>query len=118
MLDKFVGTQFGHGVAKSCVEQHLAELPSATTLVVMFGYGTAGNYASECYRLFSSARPGPWRWDERGVSYSDGRITVVHVEHFASQGALIPQWLGQQTHPRSELGRRARAATSRALARP
>jgi hypothetical protein len=40
---------------------------------------------------------------------------VVHVEHFASQGALIPNWLGERDHPRAEYGRLAREATDQAL---
>ena len=44
------------------------------------------------------------------VAYTDGKITVVHVEHFTSQGALIPNWLGENAHPRSNLGRLSKAA--------
>ena len=46
------------------------------------------------------------------VAYTDDRIMVVHVEHFASQGANIPNWLGQNAHPRSRLGLLAREAVS------
>ena len=44
--------------------------------------------------------------------YTDGRITVVHVEHFKSQGALLPQWLGEQEHPRARLGVLAKEAVA------
>jgi len=30
------------------------------------------------------------------IPYTDGQITVVHVEHFASRGNLIPNWLGER----------------------
>jgi hypothetical protein len=117
MLDRFVGTSFGRHVTESCARQFLEHLPSSTRLVVMFGYGSRGNYVSECRDLFSRVRPGAWRWDEEGVSYADGKIAVVHVEHFAAQGALIPQWLGEIDHPRGQLGLRAQAAVARALTR-
>lgn len=50
------------------------------------------------------------------VAYSDGDVTFVHVEHFASQGALIPNWLGVNNHHRAALGRKAREAVQAALA--
>jgi hypothetical protein len=115
MLDRFVATSFGHEVASQCSKRFLANLPSTTRLVVMFGLGTGGNYVRECKKLFESAIPGPWRWDEQGVSYTNDTLTVVHVEHFKSQGALIPQWLGEKAHPRSRFGERARAAVARAM---
>ncbi|WP_292147020.1 hypothetical protein [Mesorhizobium sp.] len=54
------------------------------------------------------------------VAYEDDLITVVHVEHFASQGDLIPQWLGEgkyRDHPRSKFGKLARASVNRAIDR-
>jgi hypothetical protein len=44
------------------------------------------------------------------IAYTDRTVTVVHVEHFASQGANIPNWLGQNSHPRARLGLMAREA--------
>jgi hypothetical protein len=116
MLDRFVATAFGREVASQCSKRFLANLPAATRLVVMFGLGTGGNYVRECKKLFESAIPGTWRWDEEGVSYTNGNLTVVHVEHFKSQGALIPQWLGEKPHSRGRFGERAKVAVARAMA--
>jgi hypothetical protein len=115
MLDKFLATQFGLGVATRCTKRFLGSLPTSVRLIVAFGLGTNGNYVGECKKLFSIIRPGDWRWDEEDVSYTDGAVTVVHVEHFRSQGPLIPQWLGERDHSRQVLGQRARAAVARAL---
>jgi len=109
MLDKFVATPFGNSVATNCTATFLRDLPQETRLVVMFGLGTDLNYVSSAYGLFRRARPGSWKMIN-SVSYTDSTITVVHVEHFASQGALIPNWLGENDHPRSNLGRLSKAA--------
>jgi hypothetical protein len=37
------------------------------------------------------------------------------VEHFASQGHLIPDWLGETGDPRAEFGLLARKAVASAL---
>lgn len=114
MLDRFVGSSFGARVTSNCASQFLKDLPQRTKLVVMFGLGTRLNYVRESLALFRRVRPG--RWTElNDVAYTDGRITVVHVEHFAAQGALIPNWLGERAHARSELGRQAREAVRAAL---
>jgi len=109
MLDKFVATDFGQKVAGNCASKFLGTLPANTKLVVMFGLGTKQNYVREAFKLFRAARPGKWHWVNK-VAYSDSKITVVHVEHFASQGALIPNWLGTNNHERSRLGVLAREA--------
>jgi hypothetical protein len=109
MLDKFIATEFGNQVATNCVSTFLRDLPKDTRLVVMFGLGTRLNYVDAAYNLYRRARPGNWR-KVNSVSYTDGVITVVHVEHFASQGALIPNWLGENNHPRSNLGKLSKAA--------
>lgn len=115
MLDKFMGTQFGNEVATNCASQFLGALPTKTRLVIMFGLGSKLNYISAARKLVEAARPGNWRMLNE-VSYSDGNLTFVHVEHFASQGALIPNWLGINDHPRSEYGRKSREAVQAALA--
>jgi hypothetical protein len=109
MLDKFIATPFGASVASNCTATFLRDLPEETRLVVMFGLGTNLNYVASAYELFRRARPGNWTMIN-SVAYTDQKITVVHVEHFASQGALIPNWLGENAHPRSKLGSLARAA--------
>lgn len=109
MLDKFIATPFGTSVATNCTTTFLRDLPGETRLVVMFGLGTNMNYVASAYGLFRRARPGDWK-KLNSVAYTDGKITVVHVEHFASQGALIPNWLGENSHPRSNLGRLSKAA--------
>lgn len=112
VLDKFVATEFGRRVAENCGAAFLSSLPEQTKLVVMFGLGTDLNYVQEAFNVFASARPGNWRWINQ-VAYSDSKIAVVHVEHFASQGANIPNWLGQNDHPRSALGNLAREAVGK-----
>ena len=114
MLDKFVGTDFGQRIAKNCTTEFLAHLPDRTKLVVMFGLGTKQNYVREAFKLLERVRLGPWYWINE-VAYSDSTITVVHVEHFASQGALIPNWLGKNAHDRSKFGMMARSAVKDAL---
>jgi len=114
MLDKFVATPFGKEVAGNCAMAFLGALPASTKLVIMFGLGTKMNYVREARRLIAAARPDTWRTVNE-VSYTDGRVTFVHVEHFASQGALIPNWLGENKHDRSKLGTMARDAVRMAL---
>lgn len=109
MLDRFIATSFGRSVAENCVARYLGLLPQSTKLIVMFGTGSRLNYVSAARSLFERARPRHWR-TINDVAYSDGEITVVHVEHFASQGALVPNWLGQNRHPRRALGEMARDA--------
>ncbi|SFM08870.1 hypothetical protein [Methylorubrum salsuginis] len=115
MLDGFVATQFGREVASNCASRFLAELPAATRLVVMFGMGTKGNYIRQARTLIQQARPGRWRTVNE-VAYADDTVTFVHVEHFASQGSLIPDWLGENGNRREHLGIRAREAVNAALA--
>lgn len=109
MLDKFVATPFGASVATNCTTSFLGDLPRETKLVVMFGLGSGLKYVEAAYKLFQHARPGNWRKINQ-VAYTDGIITVVHVEHFAAQGALVPNWLGQNDNPRSHLGDLAKGA--------
>lgn len=111
MLDKFIATDFGSAVATSCVSTFLRELPQKTRLIVMFGLGSNLNYVDSAFSVYQQARPGNWR-KLNSVSYTDGVVTVVHVEHFASQGALIPNWLGENEHPRSTLGNLAKEAVA------
>lgn len=113
MLDKFIATDFGSNVALNCVKQHLAHLPSSTKLVVMFGMGQKLNYVDSAFGLYKLARGGQWR-RINDVAYTDDKIVVVHVEHFASQGRLIPQWLDAATE-RGRYGVMAREAVSSAL---
>lgn len=113
MLDKFIATDFGRTVAENCVAQHLANLPSGTRLVVMFGMGQGLNYVDSAFKLYKSARGGDWRRISE-VAYTDGKIIVVHVEHFASQGPYIPQWLDEASE-RGRYGVLAREAVSIAL---
>ena len=114
MLDKFVATPFGQEVAGNCAVSFLSDLPDRTKLVIMFGLGTKMNYVREARKLIEANRPGTWRTVNE-VAYTDGRVTFVHVEHFASQGALIPNWLGEKKHDRSKLGMKAREAVQSAF---
>jgi len=114
MLDKFIATDFGKSVVSKCASQFLGTLPSETRLVLMLGMGAGGNYVRACRKLFSLIRPGSWR-EVNEVSYTDGRVTVVHTEHFQSQGALIPNWLSGDRHERGRLGELSRAGVAFAL---
>lgn len=109
MLDKFVANKFGTAVLDTCMEKHLGDLPKRTKLVVMLGMGTDGNYVAACRSAFRRLRPGEWR-SLNEVAYSDGTLTVVHTEHFKSQGALLPNWLSEDGHPRGQFGLLARQA--------
>lgn len=115
MIDEFMATDFGKRVSTMCATRFLANLTPTTKLILMFGLGAGGRYVVTARKAIESARPGRWRTVNE-VAYTDGVITVVHVEHFASQGANIPNWLGQKAHPRSRLGLLARNAVSIALA--
>ena len=114
MLDKFVASDFGQTVTGNCARQFVADLPKATKLIVMLGLGTKGNYVEACRKVYAKARPGTWR-SVNEVAYTDDRVTVVHTEHFASQGALLPNWLSGNAHPRGRLGMLAAAATAAAV---
>lgn len=114
MLDKFTATAFGKEVTMNCISRFLGALPDRTKLIVMFGMGSKLNYVNASFELFRVARGGDWKMLNE-VAYTDGIITVVHVEHFASQGALIPQWLGERNHVRSHYGRLAAEAVDHSL---
>ena len=116
MLDKFIATDFGQSVVSGCSSRFLGKLPSETRLVLMLGMGAGGNYMKSCRRLFASARPGSWR-EVNDVTYTDGKVTVVHTEHFQSQGALLPNWLSGDRHDRGRFGDLARDGVRFALER-
>jgi len=114
MLDKFMARDFGKTVVENCATRYLADLPPQTKLIVMLGLGTRGNYVQACRRVFTKARPGHWR-TINDVSYTDEKVVVVHTEHFAAQGALLPNWLSRDMHERGRLGLLARAGVRAAL---
>jgi len=111
MLDGFLADPFGESVTANCGRRFLSRLPARTKLVVMLGLGSNLNYVESARRLIERVRPGLWS-QINPVAYTDGTITVVHVEHFKSQGALLPQWLGERDHPRSRLGLMAKQAVA------
>lgn len=116
MLDGFVANDFGSKVVTLCARRFLSVLPERTRLIVMFGMGSKGNYVSACRKVFASVRPGSWSVFNP-VTYFDDRIVVVHAEHFASQGALIPNWSSGVDHDRGRFGLWARQGVEFALAR-
>ena len=116
MLDRFLATGFGATVARNCASKFLANLPSRTKLILMLGMGSKGNYITGCRKLFEAVRPGKWSAFNE-VTYSDDCVVVVHTEHFASQGALIPNWLSGDRHKRGRLGLMARQGVLHALTR-
>ena len=115
MLDRFVRSEFGKQVATNCTIRFLRDLPSSTKLVLLLGMGSQMNYVKECKKLIETARGRPIEFINN-VSYTDGLVTFVHTEHFQSQGALIPNWLGKNSHPRQRLGLLSREAVSQAMA--
>ena len=80
----------------------------------MLGLGTKGNHIQACRQVFAKARAGHWR-AINGVTYTDEKVVVVHTEHFASQGALLPNWLSGELHERGRLGLLARDGVKAAL---
>ena len=114
MLDNFHGTPFGRKVIGGCTNRFLGELPKRTRLAILLGMGSKGNYINACRRAIEQARPGGWRTINE-VAYADDQLTVVHTEHFASQGALIPNWLSGESHPRGRFGLLAREAVALAM---
>ncbi len=115
MLDKFVATDFGEKVSQECSSRFLGSLSPKTKLVIMFGMGTKQNYVRESYKLFQYARPSKWEWLIKDISYTDNKITVVHVEHFAIQGAHLSNWLGEKPDKRNKLGHEAKLSVQHAL---
>jgi hypothetical protein len=113
MLDKFTKTAFGQEVTRNCTTRFLKELPERTRLVVMFGLGSKLKYVQASFELFRYARGGQWRRINE-VSYTDGKVVVVHVEHFKGRNH-VPRWLGEQVHVRSELSEMAARAVALAL---
>jgi hypothetical protein len=114
MIDEFMATQFGQTISTACASRFLRDLPHETKLIVMFGLGAGGAYVRTARKAIQTARPGNWRTINE-VAYTDGKVTVVHVEHFASQGANIPNWLGQNNHVRARLGILAREAVAKSM---
>ncbi len=114
MIDPFMKSQFGSQVTAQCSSHFLGNLPVETRLIVMFGLGTKLGYVASARKAVEAARQGPWK-DINDIAYGDGRITVVHVEHFKAQGPLISQWLGKDNHSRADLGDQAKAAVRLAL---
>jgi hypothetical protein len=114
MLDKFIAREFGRVVLQNCATRFLSNLPVQTRLIVMLGLGSQGNHVGSCRQALAKARPGPWRTINE-VTYTDGKVVVVHTEHFASQGALLPNWLSGELHERGRLGLLARQGVRMAL---
>lgn len=119
MLDKFVGNEFGKEIAGNCASSFLGDMPNSVKLVIMFGFGSGKNYVSSSKELIEKARNTDLKWLNE-VSYCDDKIVFVHVEHFASQGSLLPQWLGEGKHngcERSRLSKMALQGVLHALSR-
>jgi hypothetical protein len=114
MIDQFMATRFGKQISSNCAARFLGGLPRETKLIIMFGLGARMGYVATARRAIESGRPSAWRM-VNDVAYTDGKVTVVHVEHFASQGANIPNWLGEKDPPRARLGLSARDAVASAL---
>ena len=114
MLDNFVATDFGRAVSTTCGRKFLRALPRPTRLIVMMGLGTNLGYVHAARKLFEDIRPGSW-YPINDVAYSDGRVTVVHTEHFKVQGAHLENWLGKDGHGRGKYGVQARRAVRHAL---
>lgn len=111
---EFPKSTLGQEVSRNCMSTYLSALPSATKLVVLFGLGSKNRYVDLCFDLFKVARPGRWK-KINAVAYTDDKITVVHVDHFAVQGAHLPNWLGENDHSRARFGEQAKLAVQLAL---
>lgn len=95
MLGGFMEDAWGRQVVYNCVTRFLGHLPKSVKLVVLFGFGKNGAYVDHAERAIHAIR-GSASWHRISeIAYSDGRVVFVHVEHFAAQGRLIPDWLGQ-----------------------
>lgn len=121
MLDKFVATPFGKMVAFNCVKRHLGNLPTKTKLVVLFGLGTKLGYVQAARCLIQQSKPEAALSTINEISYRFNGVVYTHVEHFASQGRLIPEWLGLPDKnggmpERSRWGRMAQDAVRGAMA--
>src|SRR5262249_3003926 len=119
MLERFVATEFGQKVASNCVEQHLSALPNETKLVVLFGLGTKLGYVQPARHLIQSCAKQTLRTVNE-IAYRNDSVVYLHVEHFASQGRLIPDWLGipdkfGKIAERARWGRMAQQAARLAL---
>ncbi len=114
MLDKFVATPFGQEVSGNCATRMLGNLSPATKLIVMFGLGAKQSYVRSSFDLYNRALPGDWHWINE-VTYTNGKLTVVHVEHFAAQGRLLPSWLGLNGDDRATFGELAQQGVAHAL---
>lgn len=114
MLDKFVATPFGQEISGNCTTRMLGNLSPKTKLVVMFGMGSRQAYVRSAFDLYNRSLGGTWRWIN-DVSYTNGKLTVVHVEHFASQGHHLPSWLGENNDGRAALGKLAQQGVAHAL---
>jgi hypothetical protein len=114
MLDKFIARDFGRTILENCSTRFLGDLPARTKLIVMLGLGTRGSYVTACRQALAKARPGQWRTINE-VTYTDSKVVVVHTEHFASQGALLPNWLSGERHERGRVGLLAREGVRVAL---
>jgi hypothetical protein len=115
MLSGFVGSDFGKGIAENCVDEHLGHLPPSVKLVLLFGYGANMAYFKTLKSMLPRLKKGKWQ-SINEVAYTDGKVTYVHLEHFASQGNLIPEWMGAKPGMRRRLGLAAKEAVHAALA--
>lgn len=114
MLDNFVASPFGQQVSSNCAMRMLGNLSPKTKLIVMFGLGAKQAYVRSAFGLYNRALPSDWHWIN-SVTYTNGKLTVVHVEHFASQGSLLPSWLGLNGDDRATLGDNAQQGVAHAL---
>ena len=64
----------------------------------MFGLGAGGSYVATARKAIEKARGGTWR-TINDVAYTDGKITVVHVEHFASPGCEYSELAWAESAP-------------------
>ena len=124
MLEGFTASDFGREVTANCIREHFIGLPPTTKLVILFGLGNnsgdgyegqyRGEYVESCYELFRAALPGDWR-RPNNVSYLNGDVSFVHVEHFAPvMKNHRKNWL-DDSHPRSNLARAARQVITNRL---
>ena len=82
----------------------------------MLGLGTSLGYVNACERVLRSTLPGTGV-GLTSVPYGKPGLTVVHTEHFKSQGSLITDWQSGTKHKRGRYGLAARRAVAAAFGR-
>lgn len=77
-------------VVRNCVERFLTDLPPRLRLVIMLGNDSG--YVKLCMAEIACIRPGGLR-GINDISYSDGKVTFIHVTHPSPGNGHFSNWL-------------------------